>query len=231
MGVGVRRRTAAGSGAAERPVPAIGWLRLLRSVVLDGSTMLLSDLAQGRPARHLRTWCAAVVVGAVLAVSGAVPAAAHNALTGSSPGRDAVVASVPGAVVLTFDEPAIGLGTRVVVTGPQGEVQQGPPRLVDNTVTQPLQPAAAAGAYTVAWRVTSIDGHPISGTYAFTATEAGSSPPVAAGEPEGAAGDRITTGVMLVLAATVVLLLLPLGILGWRRRHPHAEPGAERSQQ
>ena len=185
-------------------------------------------MIQGRLVRTLRTWAIAVAAGAVLAAAGAVPSAAHNALSGTSPGRDAVEASVPRAVMLTFDQPVIGLGTRVVVSGPSGEIQQGPPRIVDNTVTQPLQPGAPAGAYTVAWRVTSIDGHPISGTYGFTATGAGSSTPVDVGEPADAVGYRISTGVMLALAATVTVLLLPLCILAWRRRHPPRGPAPSR---
>lgn len=68
-----------------------------------------------------------------------------------------------------LDEPAIAMGTQVVVTGPSGPVQVGPPRLVDNTVSQSLERGAPAGAYTVAWRVTSADGHPVSSTFAFTA--------------------------------------------------------------
>jgi len=173
-----------------------------------------------------------LVVGLVLAVVTAAPAAAHNMLIGSSPDRDAVEAAVPPAVVLTFDQPLIGLGTRVVVTGPTGEVQQGPARLVDNTVTQPLQPGAAAGAYTVAWRVTSVDGHPVSGTYTFTATAAGRGTPfdpdgqAAGGEPAAVDDFGSTKGLVLAIAAAAVVLLLPLGILAWRRRHRKTETGA-----
>ena len=120
----------------------------------------------------------AVLVGALLAAgAGAGPAAAHNVLISSSPADGASVPQTPEAVVLTFDEPAISMGTQVLVSGPTGEVQQGGPRLVDNTVTQDLAPGAAAGAYTVTWRVTSLDGHPISGTLTFTARDAGAGQP------------------------------------------------------
>ena len=184
-----------------------------------------------RPVRGCWPWCLAVVIGTVLAMASAVPAAAHNVLTGSSPARGAVEVSVPGAVVLTFDQPVIGLGTRIVVTGPTGAVQQGQPRLVDNTVTQPLQPASAAGTYTVDWRVTSVDGHPISGTYTFTATEPGGGAPVDPAAPADSDDYRLPRGVLLALAAGAALLLLPLGILWWRRRHRQAESGAEGGQQ
>lgn len=89
--------------------------------------------------------------------------------------------ATPSEIVLTFDQPAVAMGTRVVVTGPSGPVQTGTARLVDDTVTQAVAGGAPAGAYTVAWRVTSADGHPVSGTFTFTSTSAGAgSPPVAA---------------------------------------------------
>jgi copper resistance protein C len=88
--------------------------------------------------------------------------------------------------VLTFDEPAIAMGTQIVITGPSGPAQAGAPRLVDNTVTQELQAGAPAGDYTVAWRVTSADGHPISGTFAFTATDAGAGTPAPSEPPSDA---------------------------------------------
>ena len=116
----------------------------------------------------------AVVAGAALALyAGAAPAGAHNALTSSAPVSAATESIAPAAVVLTFDQPVIASGTRVVVTGPDGPVQTGQPRLVDNTVTQPLEPAAPAGNYTVTWRVTSVDGHPVSGTFGYTAAQPG----------------------------------------------------------
>jgi methionine-rich copper-binding protein CopC len=102
----------------------------------------------------------------------ASPASAHNTLTSTSPAHQETVQVAPQAVVLTFDQPAILMGTEVVVTGPSGQVQQGQPQLADNTITEDLQPGAPAGAYTVAWRVTSADGHPVSGAFSFTAKTA-----------------------------------------------------------
>ena len=62
-------------------------------------------------------------------------------------------------------------------------MQVGEPRLVDNTVTQALQPGSPAGRYVVEWRVTSADGHPISGTFSFTAAAPGTGEPVPVPEP------------------------------------------------
>jgi methionine-rich copper-binding protein CopC len=104
--------------------------------------------------------------------AGVSPASAHNTLTSTNPADQETVQSAPPAVVLTFDEPVIATGTQVVVTGLSGQVQQGQLRLANNTITQDLQPGAPAGTYAVAWRVTSADGHPVSGTFSFTAKTA-----------------------------------------------------------
>ena len=101
------------------------------------------------------------------------PASAHNTLRSTSPADHASVDTVPAEVVLTFDEAAIGMGTEIVVTGPSGPVGEGAARLIDNTVRQSIAARAPAGPYTVQWRVTSADGHPVTGTFAFTARTAG----------------------------------------------------------
>lgn len=170
---------------------------------------------------------AATLGAAVLAVAGLVigasPAWAHNVLKSSNPTDGERVARTPSSVVLTFDEPAIALGTKLVVTGPEGPAQIGTPRLVDKTVTQDLQPGAPAGAYTVDWRVTSADGHPISGSFTFTAKAAGvpSTAPSFAPQPSTAPTVPTTRGsaaLWLVAGAVIVLAagLLAVGRRRWR---------------
>ena len=87
---------------------------------------------------------------------------------------------LPDRVVLTFDQPALALGTELRVTGPGGDVSDGSPQLVDDDVTQPLRAGAPPGPYTVTWRVTSADGHPITGRFAFTARSGSAGPDTAA---------------------------------------------------
>ena len=118
-----------------------------------------------------RTTAAALGAGLVLALV-AAPAYAHDALRSSNPGDGATLATAPSQVVLTFEEPPVELGTQVVVTGPDGPVSTGTPRIVGDDVVADVQPQAPAGRYTVTWRVTSDDGHPVSGTFAFTAQAA-----------------------------------------------------------
>jgi hypothetical protein len=68
---------------------------------------------------------------------------------------------------------AMAMGAQVVITGPSGPVQTGSPIVVDNSAWQPLAADAPPGNYEVAWRVTSADGHPITGAFRFTAEAAG----------------------------------------------------------
>lgn len=124
-------------------------------------------------ARAVRRTGALAALVLLLTALGASPAAAHNTLRSTDPADGSTVATAPAQVTLTFDQAAMDLGTQVVVTGPDGAVvSEGPAQLVDASVVQPLAATLPAGAYTVDWRVTSADGHPLSGAFSFTATEA-----------------------------------------------------------
>ncbi len=171
----------------------------------------------GRTRSVLAPVAAVLAVLAVLLTSTATPAVAHDSLVSSTPKDGSTVAEVPSEVALTFDEPAQRLGTSLVVTGPRGQVQTGTPRLVGATVRQSLATGAPAGHYVVAWRVTSVDGHPVSGTFAFTATAArpGTYHAVAgpASRPASAAarhggglfGARLAVGATVLLAVAIAL--------------------------
>ncbi|MCI2239969.1 copper resistance protein CopC [Paenibacillus sp. TRM 82003] len=112
----------------------------------------------------------ALALGASLA---AAPGAwAHDRLLSTDPAADAVLEQAPEQVVLTMSAPPVALGTQVEVTGPTGVVSTGEPQVVDEEVTQALAAERPAGTYEVQWRVTSSDGHPISGSFTFTAETA-----------------------------------------------------------
>ncbi|WP_158609669.1 copper resistance CopC family protein [Cellulomonas triticagri] len=144
--------------------------------------------ARAVPAPAPLTRGAAVVVALLLALAGLLLSAgradAHNALLGTDPADGSTVEAPPAAITLTFDQPAQALGTEVVVLGPDGAtVSTGDAQLVDSTVVQALGTDLPAGAYSVQWRITSADGHPLSGELAFTAT-AGTAPAAPVEEPE-----------------------------------------------
>lgn len=134
------------------------------------------------------------MLGAGLA--SAAPAAAHDRLESTNPGDGAVVDVAPAAVVLTMSSTPIALGTQVQVKGPDGEVvSSGDPQIVDATVTEPLTGTLPAGTYEVQWRITSSDGHPVSGTFSFTASAAasGASPSTATGSPSSSSTSSAAT--------------------------------------
>ena len=138
---------------------------------------------------RLRAAVVALAAGLLLTLV-AAPASAHDELKSSDPADQATLVAPPSSVVLTFEEPPVALGAQVVVTGPNGPVSAGSPRLDGVLVTQDVQPGAPAGRYTVEWRVTSDDGHPVSGTFTFTAqTAAGGTPSAAPASPSAAPVD------------------------------------------
>lgn len=138
-----------------------------------------------RPVRRSVLAVLVVALTGVLGVAAAGPAAAHDELVSTDPADGATVATAPDQVTLTFTDKAIALGTEVKVTAPDGSVvSAGDPQLGPTTVVQPLAPARPAGTYTVVWRVTSADGHPVSGTFHFAATSAvGVAAPTASAVP------------------------------------------------
>jgi len=106
-------------------------------------------------------------------VTGAATASAHDTLATTDPADGSTVAVAPAAVTLVFNEPAQALGSQVRVTGPDGSVvSTGDVVLNGASVSERLVDSRPAGTYTVAWRITSTDGHPISGSFTFTATGA-----------------------------------------------------------
>ncbi|WP_086850010.1 copper resistance CopC family protein [Amycolatopsis kentuckyensis] len=140
------------------------------------------------------------IAAALAAAAGAVllcaPVAdAHSVLVSSSPAAGASVAASPAEVVLEFNEPVENRFTELAVLGPDGAShwEAGPASVVDARVSAPVRPLGPAGAYTIRYRVTSADGHPVSGTVPFHLTVAGpeGAAPVAAAVARPGTGDRV----------------------------------------
>jgi methionine-rich copper-binding protein CopC len=110
-------------------------------------------------------WVAVGVV-ALLALPIA-PASAHATLIGSDPKDGATVEKLPGEVSLEFNE-EVAAPAFVEVTASDGtDVGSGDPEVLGDVVTLPLAPEGPAGTYTLAFRVVSADGHPVSGELTF----------------------------------------------------------------
>ena len=175
----------------------------------------------------------------------AAPAWAHAQLVGASPARDATLRTAPTAVTLRFSERIDpDFATVVVSTAGQRIPASGP--VVDaGAVTITLAGAVGDGAWTVAYRVVSADGHTVQGTYGFTVATAREP---AAGGPSGAVGSPasraagssaapaasaytsssldargIGTGSLVALGGAV--LLVAAFLVRSARRHPRSKTG------
>ena len=106
------------------------------------------------------------------------PASAHTTLVDSSPAADARLLEAPRKVVLTFNEP-IGQTFAVIRVAGSDERQldDGRTTVSGTTVTTAINKAATPGRYTVSYRVVSVDGHAVTGQYAFTVAPGASPTP------------------------------------------------------
>lgn len=120
----------------------------------------------------------------------ATPAAAHNPPPVPTPADGATLESAPAEVRLDYSAPILSVGSVLEVTGPDGaKVSDGPSVIGEKDVVQAITDGGP-GTYTVVWRVTSEDGHPVDGTSSFTVeattteepttTPAGTTPPAEA---------------------------------------------------
>lgn len=124
---------------------------------------------------------AALAVSALLI--GAPTASAHSVVTGSDPTDGASIATGPEQVSVSFNEVPQSQFATLNVVGPDGNLwSKGDPRIEGQSIVVDVGELGPVGDYTIAYRVTSADGHPISGTLGFTLTEEGSGTPGAAAD-------------------------------------------------
>ncbi|MDN5766047.1 MAG: copper resistance protein CopC [Humibacillus sp.] len=120
--------------------------------------------------RRFVTSLFALLLLAVIALAFPSLASAHDVLQKTTPSDGATLQRMPSTVSLQFAEPPLAIGTQVLVKGPSGDVADGKPTIEGNVVVQAISDSAPAGSYTVTYRVTSDDGHPIGGTFTFKAS-------------------------------------------------------------
>ncbi|OZM82375.1 copper resistance CopC family protein [Pseudonocardia sp. MH-G8] len=184
-------------------------------------------------ARFVRAIAVTLLAGLALLL-GAAPALAHTRLQSSDPTDGASLDSAPEQVALTFNEPMSPEFSTITVIGPDGQTnyQDGAVTAEGGTISTRLLPLGPAGRYEIGYRVVSADGHPVTGSVAFTLTTPGpgaasapaessagpsaapaSPAPPAASEDEGGAPvwPWVVGAVVLVGAGVVVALRLGRG--------------------
>lgn len=136
------------------------------------------------------------------ALFAAVPASAHSELVSSDPPADVTRDFAPIGVGLVFNQDINESFATISVVGP-GEEQwtQGSATVDGPNVSILLKDGLPNGQYTVGFRVTSADGHPITGSYGFAVEVAATTPaptgaavaaPNAAGEPTSSPAPSVT---------------------------------------
>lgn len=129
------------------------------------------------PRRRARSLLGAATAASVVLLPFALvgPASAHDELVSTAPADGSSLAEAPEAVTLTFGEDVVELGTAVVVVDAAGvKLADGALAVDGAVVTRPIAPPTVAGTVTVSYRVVSADGHPVTGTFAFTVTSSAS---------------------------------------------------------
>jgi copper resistance protein C len=153
-----------------------------------------------------------------LALVGAPSAWAHAVRLATDPPIDAVMATGPHQVSATFNEHLQTTFAAMTVVGPDGNLwSTGEPHIDGAVISLDVLPLGPAGTYTVNYRVTSADGHVVSGSWPFHLTTAGTGKPGPSAASVSNKSDGIPVWPFAAAAAVIVL-----GGVWWttRRRSP-----------
>lgn len=157
---------------------------------------------------------ACVGVMFVIATLTAPAAGAHAIRVATDPAPDAVLAAGPQRVSATFNEQLQTTFAAMTVVGPDGNVwSTGEPAVQGAVVGIALRALGPAGTYTVNYRVTSADGHVVSGSWSFRLTVPGTGTP---GPPAAGPDGGGALPVWPFVAAAVALVA---GGAWWAARH------------
>lgn len=109
------------------------------------------------------------VLALALAIS--QPANAHDELVSQSPAQGETVSAGVIDIRLEFSGPPLALedgsGNEIFVTGPNGAIKYAGCLPIEGNFGVLTADLDQVGTHTVAWRVVSSDGHPISGEFTF----------------------------------------------------------------
>jgi copper resistance protein C len=141
---------------------------------------------------------------------------AHATRVSAEPADGAVVATGPDRVSATFNERLQTTFAAMTVVGPDGNVWSTGDTTVQGAVVGiALRPLGPIGTYTVNYRVTSADGHVVSGSWSFRLSVAGTGTP----GPAAATGDA-GHDIPVWPFVAVAVALVGAGLLWTLRRRP-----------
>ncbi|MDX1882364.1 copper resistance protein CopC [Mycolicibacterium sp. 120270] len=142
-----------------------------------------------------------------MALAGAAIASAHAARIAADPAENAELTAPPPRVTATFNERMQPEFAAMTVVGPDGNLwSDGEPEVTGAAMSVGVRPLGPAGTYTVNYRVTSADGHPVSGSWSFRLTVAatGTPGPSAAKPAEPSDDGGIPVWPFLVAGAVII---------------------------
>jgi methionine-rich copper-binding protein CopC len=141
---------------------------------------------------------------------------AHATRVSAEPPDNAVLTIGPDRVSATFNERLQTTFAAMTVVGPDANVwSTGEPTVQGAVVGIGLRPLGPAGTYTVNYRVTSADGHVVSGSWSFRLTVPGTGTPGPA-----AAASHAGSDVPVWPFVVVTVALVAAGGLWVVRRRP-----------
>jgi hypothetical protein len=153
---------------------------------------------------------------ALAATIGAQVASAHAARVSADPPDNAVLTTGPERVSATFNERLQFTFVAMTVVGPDGNLwSAGDPTVQGPVASIGMRALGPAGTYTVNYRVTSADGHVVSGSWSFRLTVASTGTPGPA-----AAATSADNGVAAWPFAVAAVALIGAGCLWAARRRP-----------
>jgi copper resistance protein C len=146
-----------------------------------------------------------VISLAMAAMAGAGVASAHATRIATDPVDNAALAQGPQTVSATFNEKLQHQFAAMTVVGPDGNLwSSGDPKVDGAIVTVGVRPLGPAGTYTVNYRVTSADGHVVSGSWSFRLTVAGTGTPGPSASAAGPSSDGIPVWPFFIAAGVIV---------------------------
>ena len=123
----------------------------------------------------------------------------------ADPADKAAVNTGPARVSATFNEDLQTTFAAMTVVGPDANLWSvGAPQVHGTVVSVGVRPLGPAGDYTVNYRVTSADGHVVSGSWSFRLTTAGTGTPGPAAQPADNSPDDVPAW-PFVLGAVVLV--------------------------
>lgn len=137
---------------------------------------------------------------------GAGAASAHATRIATDPVENTALTQAPPKVSATFNEALQAEFAAMTVVGPDGNVwSTGDPQVEGAVISVGVRPLGPAGTYTVNYRVTSADGHPVSGSWSFSLAAAGTGTPgPSANATDTSGGDEVPVWPFAVAAVVIV---------------------------